>query len=529
MIRPAKGWQRKSLYWLPRQLVVPLSVISSALLLAIVVGYLAVAAPHLARNYFFIQLGLLGLGAVAITVLVWRVKWQLLEPLTHLRNWALRMRGGNLSARIPVPAAGEFADLARDINSLGDELKLLTQEMDSQVQAQTERLGRKTRSLEILYDVASSLNKSRSLEELLEGFLDTFMDLVHARAATVRMLIENGQTRLVACRGLDPVAVEKYLPADLDRCDHGWSKRDSGIRVIHATDDQCAQTLGRHLFDRSCHEVVVIPVQFQDRILGVYNLFLDQPLSSLGDDMRELLDSISNHLGLAIEKARLDNDARRLAIIEERNMIGNELHDSLAQSLVSMRIHVKMLGEMLFKRDITSAESEVRRLHIALVEAHASLRELLANFRSRMDERGLVPAIADMVVHFKEETGIAAFFHNECTELALSPAQEIQIFRIIQEALANIRKHSNARTTRIMLRADEKNDYELLIEDDGLGMISAPCSQRGEHVGLSIMHERAERLPGTLLIESEPGEGTRICLTFAGGDQKNLRRKAAGE
>ncbi len=528
MIRPADGWQYKATHWLPRQLSGPLSVLVVMLALMFTADYFAFAAPHPFPEFLLTQFGLIVLAAIAIATLLQRVKHQLIEPLTHLRNWALHVRGGNLSARIPVPATGEFADLARDINSLGDELKLLTREMDTQVQAQTERLGRKTRSLEILYDVASSLNKSRSLEELLEGFLDTFIELVHARAATVRLLTESGQTRLVACRGLDPATVEKDLLVDLDQCECGWCASDGQIRVVNGG-GRCAQTIGRKLFDQGCQEVVVVPIHYQDRILGIYNLFLDQPISSLGDDLRELLYSISNHLGLAIEKARLDNDARRLAIIEERNMIGNELHDSLAQSLVSMRIHIKMLGEMLYRKDITSAESEVRRLHIALVDANASLRELLANFRSRMDQRGLVPAIADMVVNFKEETGIAAFFHNECNELVLTPAQEIQIFRIIQEALANIRKHSNALNTRIMLKTDDNDSYQLLIEDDGLGMVSAPCSHRGEHIGLSIMHERAERLPGTLTIESEPGEGTRICLTFAGPANKILHnRQAAG-
>ena len=524
MIRPADGWQHKATRWLPRQLWGPLSLLAVALILTLVVDYLAFAAPHRLPDLMRAQIGLIVLATIAMGILLRRVKHQLLEPLTHLRNWALHVRGGNLSAHIPVPQAGEFADLARDINSLGEELKLLTREMDARVQAQTERLGRKTRSLEILYDVASSLNKSRTLEELLEGFLDTFIDLVHARAATVRLLTDNGQTRLVACRGLDPAAVEKDLLVDLDQCECGWSARDGQIRIVHGA-GRCAQTIGKGLFNHGCQEVVVVPIHYQDRILGIYNLFLEQPISSLGDDLRELLFSISNHLGLAIEKARLDNDARRLAIIEERNMIGNELHDSLAQSLVSMRIHIKMLEEMLYRKDVASAENEVRRLHISLVDANASLRELLANFRSRMDQRGLVPAIADMVVQFKEETGIAAFFHNECSELVLSPAQEIQIFRIIQEALANIRKHSNALNTRIMLTSDDNDNYQLLIEDDGLGIVAAPCSQRGEHIGLSIMRERAERLPGTLTIESEPGEGTRICLTFAGPAKTILRNR----
>jgi two-component system nitrate/nitrite sensor histidine kinase NarX len=174
-----------------------------------------------------------------------------------------------------------------------------------------------------------------------------------------------------------------------------------------------------------------------------------------------------------------------------------------------------MLGEMLFKKDLHGAQNEVRRLHIALEDAHTSLRELLANFRSRMDERGLVPAIEDMVMRFEEETGIAAYFQNECGEVVLTPSQEIQVFRIIQEALANIRKHSDAHTARIMLCSQGDSLYRLLIEDDGLGMTPAPATHRGEHVGLVIMRERAERLGGSLSIESEPGDGTRVSLTFS--------------
>ena len=132
-----------------------------------------------------------------------------------------------------------------------------------------------------------------------------------------------------------------------------------------------------------------------------------------------------------------------------------------------------------------------------------------------MDERGLVPAIEEMVMRFEEETGISAYFQNECGEVVLSPAQEIQVFRIIQEALANVRKHSDAHTARILLRNEGGDLYHLLIEDDGLGMTPVTSAARGEHVGIAIMRERADRLAGTLQIESDAGEGTRVNLTFA--------------
>lgn len=507
------GWRKiRKLYWRP--LFFPLALLLALLILAGVSGFLALVLPDFSLFFYAGQVVLLLLGGACIGLALWRVKRELLEPLAELRRWAERMREGDLSVRVPITAAGEFTELARDINDLGDELRMLNLEMTSKVRKHTQHLSHKTRSLEILYDISSSLNRSRNQDELLDSFLDTCMDLVDARAVTVRLLNGAGQLRLVASRGLDPQVVEREKLMPVHACLCGHVAIHGGVHIQKGT-ALCSKVLGQPFLARDCQELVVVPLQYREEIIGVYNLILDKPSSDLGDEARDLFISIGRHLALALEKTRLDENARRLAIVEERNMMGNELHDSLAQSIVSMRLHIKMLGEMLFRKDVGNAQHEVRRLHISVEEAHTSLRELLANFRSRMDERGLVPAIEFMVMNFKQETGIAAYFHNECGELTLSPAQEIQVFRITQEALANIRKHSDAMTARIMLRSDDGENYTLLIEDDGLGMSPVESSHPGEHVGLSIMRERAQRLPGTLKIESEPGEGTRICLNFS--------------
>lgn len=344
-----------------------------------------------------------------------------------------------------------------------------------QAPTQAVRLARKTQSLDILYEVAASLSRPGNLEQMLGGFLDTFIELVDARAASVRLASADGGLRLVASRGLAPEAVER---------------------------------------DRA--EFVEIPVQHQGRVLGVYNLLLDRPLAALGEDMPELLASVGRHLGLAVEKARLESDARRLAIVEERNIIGNELHDSLAQSLIGMRLQLKMLSESLARKDFGAAQYEASRLRRAMTQANADLRELLTNYRLKIDDAGLVPTIASLVERFGRETGIAVFFQNECRALALTPAQEIQVFYILQEALTNIRKHSGAQNVRIMLN-NEDDLYTVLIEDDGLGMAAAAgdvTDAPGGHAGLAIMRERTERLQGQIVIESEAGEGTRIVLMF---------------
>jgi two-component system nitrate/nitrite sensor histidine kinase NarX len=232
----------------------------------------------------------------------------------------------------------------------------------------------------------------------------------------------------------------------------------------------------------------------------------------MGEDMPDLLISVGRHLGLALEKARLETDARQIAIMEERNLIGGELHDSIAQSLIGMRLQLKMLDEALTRKDSGAARYEVNSLRRALTQVNADLRDLLTNYRLKIDASGLVQSIETLVGRFSRETGIAVFFQNDCSALELTPAQEIQLFYIIQEALTNIRKHSGAHNVRIMLN-NEDDLYTVLIEDDGLGM-GDEAEISGAHAGLAIMRERTERLPGQMVIESEPGEGTRIVLIF---------------
>lgn len=519
LIPPARGWRHR----LPRtfwgRYAAPLAAFVLSLAGAGVLAGMWLRDPAPIPPLLAAGTAVLGAAAGFLAVVLVRRYRELLEPLAHLRNWAARVSGGNLSARIPAPAdeQGEFASLARDINALSAQLQALHQQMNAQVRAQTVRLARKTQSLDILYDVASSLNQPGDLDRLLESFLDTFIELVDARAATVRLRTEDGQTRLVASRGLDPEAVRRDQLMDVGACQCGWATTGGGIRIQDGTHG-CTRLHGRPLLEPECCQFVVVPIQYQDRILGVYNLFLDRPLSAMGEDIQDLLISVGRHLGLAIEKARLDSNARRLAIMEERNALGDELHDSLAQSLVSMRLQAKMLGESLYKKDLRAAQTELRRLRAAIEEAHGSLRDLLANFRLKMDDRGLEPAIRGMVERFNQETDISVFFHNECQELKLTTAQEIQLYHIIREALANVRKHSHARHARILLTECGDGRYQLLIEDDGDGMVPPTEEDEegrpGEHIGLSVMRSRAERLPGELTIESEPGEGTRVVVTF---------------
>ncbi|HHI76423.1 MAG TPA: histidine kinase, partial [Gammaproteobacteria bacterium] len=220
-------------------------------------------------------------------------------------------------------------------------------------------------------------------------------------------------------------------------------------------------------------------------------------------------------------------EARRLSIVEERTALAHELHDSLAQTLASLRFQVRMLQDVLRSGDRQAACDDLARISNGLDEAHTELRELLHSFRAPMEQRGLTKALRALAERFQQESGIQTFFQTACREPELGSAEEMQIMRIAQEALANIRKHAQAHTVRMLLGCQADGQLTLLVEDDGVGFDNAAKAGRpGEHIGLAIMEERAQRLGGRLRIESEPGEGTRLELVYrprVRKDEKNRR------
>lgn len=455
---------------------------------------------------------------LAFVFLAWlfsRIQVQLITPLSQLKIWAKEINQGILGARLPEYLPGEFNALAQNINSLGERIETLTLDMQNQVKQQTKHIERKTHSLEIIYDVAASINVSRDLEDLLTRFLHTLKDVVKAKAAVVRLVTDDNQMRLVSSIGLDEDLMQRERLIPSEQCLCGSAYRNGHV-LFQKDVHQCDKIIGRAFFDSDNISMIAVPLKYRDKTLGVYNLFVDNDNFSEPEDIEELLTSIGQHLGMAIDKARSDDESNRLAIMEERTRLAHELHDSLAQTLASLRFQVRVLDEKIRLGEEPSIWFELEKIENNLDEAYGELRELITHFRAPIDKRGLVPAVEHLVERFRNQTDISIFLQKEWHVLQLSPTIEVQALRIIQEALNNIRKHSQAHAVRVIMRSDVQGKCSILIEDDGVGMHVPPPSDHisGDHLGLNIMDERAQRIGGSFKIESEPSEGTRVTLEF---------------
>ncbi len=463
---------------------------------------------HLANSVL-----LLG-GVLLLSYAYHAARRELLAPLGELRDWVRKMREGQLGARLPRSDQPDFSKLYRDINGLGERLETLSLDMQTEVEKQTRRIQQKTHSLEILYDVAANINAARDLEDLLTRFLHTLKDVVNARAGTVRMLTSEGDMQLIASSGLDAEVVKQEQLVSVDRCLCGQAAQRGEVYALGDLQG-CGQFAGRPFFESDQVEMIAVPLRYRGQVLGVYNLFTAQHGLVEREDMKNLLTSIGHHLGMAIEKSRLDEEANVLSIMEERTRLANELHDSLAQSLASLRFQVRVLDETLHSGKEAALWQELEIIENSIDEAYTELRELIAHFRAPIDKRGLIPAIEQAMERFRRNSDISAFLQLEWDDTKLPAEIEIQVLRIVQEALANIRKHSQANAVRVLMRAGKDKHYMVLIEDDGIG-IQHKVMQGGpgEHLGLNILQERAARIGGDLKIESEPGEGTQVILRF---------------
>jgi two-component system, NarL family, nitrate/nitrite sensor histidine kinase NarX len=179
-----------------------------------------------------------------------------------------------------------------------------------------------------------------------------------------------------------------------------------------------------------------------------------------------------------------------------------------------MRMRMSLLSDAIRQGDELRAFKYWGDVDDSLTHSHARLRELITCFRSRMDPQGLVHALQDTAERFFDRTGIALEFVNRAPDFRLAAGREVDVYHIVQEALANVCRHAQAKHAQIALERTATG-YEITVEDDGVGIAAAArTAEETGHYGTAIMRERAHRLGGDVVTEPAAVTGTRVRLTF---------------
>ena len=262
------------------------------------------------------------------------------------------------------------------------------------------------------------------------------------------------------------------------------------------------------------HSAIAAPFLIENETVGAIFLASERQ-RTFTDDHLELLSTMAHQIALAIRNAQLHARVEQMSVFEERYRLSREIHDGLAQTLGYLGLQAERLEGLLAagRKEMATRElSEMRQtIHAAFVDA----REAIDGLRlSVADPAALAQHLAAYVNEFAQRSEIAAHFTADPSDVTVAPEIGMQLLRIAQEALTNIRKHAQARKVLVSLRATP-TEIEMLVVDDGRGLPDAHQAGRDHHShGLAIMRERAQTLGGAFTVATGPGQGTRIRVTI---------------
>ncbi|MCH7812015.1 MAG: GAF domain-containing sensor histidine kinase [Chloroflexi bacterium] len=263
------------------------------------------------------------------------------------------------------------------------------------------------------------------------------------------------------------------------------------------------------------HSLLGVPIISKGQIIAAFWLTDKEGAAEFTEADQQLIELLAAHAAIALENARLFERSRELSVVEERNRLARELHDSVAQTLFSTVLTAEAAATLI-DRDAGRAKEQLRKLQELTRDAVQEMRSLIFELRpAELEADGLVPTlrkhveVVSRVYHANVEVQVTG-------ERRLQEKVERELFRIAQEALNNALKHSQAETIRVELKMNRKR-VRLTVSDDGVGFEPADARMRSKRLGLTSMQERAEAVGGSLEIESCPGEGTKIRLELPVG------------
>lgn len=455
-----------------------------------------------------IQLTMMALAIASAVALMYAGYLLVLHPVAQLKEGLERLRRGDLGARVAVESSDEFGALSAGFNDMAQHLQSLYANLEDRVREKTARLEVKRQRLADLYEVSAFTARATQLDELAQGFARKVRRLARADAVAVRWSDEkNDRYVMLAADNLPAAVLADEGCLDSGSCHCGQVRAQAATRVIPIV--PAAPAPLDHCRRAGFRAVATVPVLLHDRLLGEVDLFFKQPVT-LAADERELLDTLASHLAGAMEGLRVGALEREAAVAQERGMIARELHDSIAQSLIFLKIQVQLLRDATQRGDAAATEAIVAELETGVRESYADVRELLLHFRTRTSQESIEPALRTTLSKFEHQTGLATELRIDARGIALAPDVQVQVLHILQEALSNVRKHAGA--GKVWLDVSAGPSWRFEVRDDGCGFDPAGTAPGETHVGLRIMQERAQRICARVSVDAAPGRGCRVVL-----------------
>jgi signal transduction histidine kinase len=505
-----------------------------------------------------VQCALVGAAATCVVALLTR--WLVPTPDAAVYAWAAAAGGAAVvfaTTWIALRAARDLehmAELARKVLREGDtgvanfeldgacfELRRSLHALRRLLEAHRERVGElvatvaaigsrlddRTNELSTLQDLSINLASKSGIHELVDEALGALEKTLDYTSATVWARERpEGEVLLLGCRSpeLEGSEVQSLQGQRLSRQNlaHYRQIEASGVPILvnhsrqnllswlwlRVTDDARSSSLYR-----STRAWMALPLKFRDEVLGVLRVDHHEP-DYFDDERVRLLTAIGSQAALAIRQSRLQEQERVVAVTAERNRIARELHDAVSQTLFAAHVQAGTLATVV-ERDpainaahvLTQAKSLERLIHGALAE----MRMLMFELRPDALQNTRLAELLQHAIGALQCRGELEIEHRLAAQEPLTDAVRIHVYRIAQEALANVSRHSGAQHVLIEWKVEhEPARATLRIVDDGKGFDAA--QERPGHFGLGNMRTRAEEIGAALRIVSQPGQGSEVVL-----------------
>lgn len=431
-----------------------------------------------------------------------------------------RQEGYHSTISVPLKSEGRVVGIlglaSRDENAFDVAATQLLERIGQQVGIAVEKallfreLTQRNRDLTALNEVAVAVSSTLDLEGIMDTALNRVLDMTGARTGEIWLLGEddNGltlRTRLGPGSGVNIGPQSGVIGGEA--C---GQVALSGQTTIDCTDDDAAGGDARE------HGIRVrLPLKSAGEVVGVMCVCFE-PRRLLLEREKELLESVAAQVGVATKNAQLYRRVQGVAILEERDRIAREMHDGFAQVLGYVNTKAQAVRHLLATGRVDEAAEMVAQLEEAAREVYVDVREAILGLRATdQDDRRLVSRIRDYLDLFGRlaDLRVNCRVENGADVVHLPVAAEIQVLRIIQEALSNVRKHAGASEATVRLRTRD-GCLCVMVKDNGHGFNPGDYD-RGNwpQFGLKTMKERSEAVGGKFQLRSATGKGTTVAVT----------------
>lgn len=442
------------------------------------------------------RIGLMLLILLSAAVSFRLLRQVVLRPLGTLYQAMNQITHGRLGTRIAGPNSGdEFEAVADGFNRMADNLQEMYAHLEDKVAEKTAALSRQKSEWEMLYYVTSYLHKQSFGSEVEQAFLERMLRLSHSGGGGIFWQAEKGFA--AACTVGLPEGLAERLPHT-----HTAEQESEAGNMVWMQGEEGDL-------------VALVPIYALGGFQGW--LALSKPtVPLLSAQNAGLMRLLCTQLGIARENAAMTLLKQQNAVLEERSRIARSLHDSLAQSLSFINMRFQMLSKNKLLPDDKSVRDNIEMIRDGIQYCYEDVRELLDHFRAKPQYGNFAETVRSVIERSRKQAGISVVLHISGGDCLLNSEQQTQALFILQEALSNIRKHAAARQAEVLL--ENGDGFTMTVRDDGRGFDpeSRAEAEPGQHIGLSVMHERAEKIGAEISIRSQPGSGTEVRLHIPG-------------